>query len=288
VFLDAPGLAVVETVEEGLDAKLRRPGSVFVAGGTEVIADQNLELREPAPYVSLRRIPELQQVHIRENHVAIGAGIVIARLLEEPLRSAMPLLARAARAFGTRQVRNRATVGGNLASGLPERTRLPCHLVLDAEVELRSRSATRQLKLDEFLKDGGQTDLAYDELLFNISMKPVTGHQDYVMVGPRNAQFYPTVSMALVADEQERNIRLALGNAGPKAMRAREAETFAKRAMGWDRREVLSSVAEEFGSIAAQHCAPVSDVTATADYRRHAVKVMARRLLSRIFEEPPS
>lgn len=288
MFLDAPGLAVVETVEEGLDAKLRRPGSVFVAGGTEVIADQNLELREPAPYVSLRRIPELQQVHIRENHVAIGAGIVIARFLEEPLRSAVPLLAKAARAFGTRQVRNRATVGGNIASGLPDRTLLPCLLVLDAEVELRSRWEARRLRLDEFLKDGGQTDLAYDELLFNISMKPVTGYQDYVMVGPRNAQFYPTVSMALVADEQERNIRLALGNAGPKAMRAPAAEAFASHSIAWDRREVSSKVADEFGAIAAEHCSPISDAAAGADYRKHAVKVMARRLLSRIFEERPA
>jgi CO/xanthine dehydrogenase FAD-binding subunit len=171
---------------------------------------------------------------------------------------------------------------------LPDRTLLPCLLVLNAEVELRLKSNTRRLRLDEFLKDGGQTDLADDELLISISMKPVAEYQDYVMVGPRNAQFYPTASVALVVAEQERSIRLALGNAGPRAMRAREAEAFANRAIGWDRREISSNVAEEFGSIAAEHCAPVSDVTATADYRRHAVKVMARRLLSRIFEEPPS
>ncbi len=288
MFLDTPGLAVVETVEEGLDAKLRRPGSVFVGGGTEVIADQNLELREPAPYVSLRRVSELQQVHIRENHVAIGAGVVIARLLDEPLRSAVPLLAKAARSFGTRQVRNRATVGGNIASGLPDRTLLPCLLVFDAEVELRSQSTTRRLRLDEFLNDDGHTALASDELLVSASMQPVCGYQDYVMVGPRNAQFYPTVSVALVADERNRNIRLGLGNAGPKAMRAREAEAFANQSIAWDRREISSKVADEFGSVAAEHCAPVSDVTAGADYRRHAVKVMARRLLSRIFEGPPS
>lgn len=288
MFLDTPGLAVVETVEEGLDAKLRRPGSVFVAGGTEVIADQNLELREPAPYVSLRRVAELQHVHIRENHVAIGAGIVVARLLDEPLRSAVPLLAKAARAFGTRQVRNRATVGGNIASGLPDRTLLPCLLALDAEVELRLKSKTRRLRLDEFLKDGGQTGLADDELLISISMKPVAGYQDYVMVGPRNAQFYPTVSVALVADEQKRSIRLALGNAGPKAMRARGSEAFANQSINWHRREISSKAADEFGSIAAEHCTPISDATAGADYRRHAVKIMARRLLLRIFEELPS
>ncbi|MBL8895595.1 MAG: FAD binding domain-containing protein, partial [Rhizobiales bacterium] len=159
MFLDTPGLAVVETVEEGLDAKLRRPGSVFVAGGTEVVADQNLELREPAPYVSLRRTSELQHIDIRADRITIGAGIVIARLLDEPLRSAGPLLAKAARAFGTRQVRNRATVGGNIASGLPDRTLLPCLLVLDAEVELRSPAATRRLALDVFLEDGGRTAL---------------------------------------------------------------------------------------------------------------------------------
>jgi len=288
VFLDTPGLAVVETVEEGLAAKLRRPGAVFVAGGTEVIADQNLELREPAPYVSLRRVAEMQQVDIGPERVTIGAGIVIARLLDDPIKTTVPLLAKAARSFGTRQVRNRATIGGNIASGLPDRTLLPCLLVLDAEVELRSQPTMRRLRLDEFLNDDGRTALASDELLVSVSMKPIDGCQDYVMVGPRNAQFYPTVSMALLADEHARNIRLALGNAGAKAMRAREAEDYANQSIAWDRREVSCKVAEEFGSIAAEHCAPVSDVTAGADYRRHAVKVMARRLLSRIFEEPPS
>ncbi|MFO0994558.1 MAG: FAD binding domain-containing protein [Hyphomicrobiales bacterium] len=288
MFLDTPGLAVVETVEEGLDAKLRRPGSVFVAGGTEVVADQNLELREPAPYVSLRRIAELQHIDIRADRVTIGGGIVVARLLDEPLKSAAPLLAKAARAFGTRQVRNRATVGGNIASGLPDRTLLPCLLVLDAEVELRSPSATRRLALDVFLKDGGRTALTDEELLTHVTIKPVAGYQDYVMVGPRNAQFYPTVSVALVADEKKRTIRLGLGNAGPKAMRAGEAEAFANQSISWDRREASPQVAQEFGSIAAEHCAPVSDATAGADYRRHAVKVMARRLLSRIFEDQPS
>lgn len=288
MLLDTPGLAVVETVEEGLAAKLRRPGSVFVAGGTEVIADQNLELREPAPYVSLRRIAELQQIDLRPDRVTIGAGVTIARLLTEPIRSAVPLLAKAARSFGTRQVRNRATVGGNIASGLPDRTLLPCLLVLDADVDLRLQSATRRLQLDEFLKEDGRTALASDELLVSASMKPLSGYQDYVMVGPRNAQFYPTVSMALVADEQARSIRLALGNAGPKAMRARAAEAFARSSISWDRREVSSKVADEFGVIAAEHCSPISDAAAGADYRRHAVKVMARRLLSRVFEERPA
>lgn len=288
MFLDAPGLAVVETIEEGLDAKFRRPGSVFVAGGTEIVADQNLELREPAPYVSLRRVSELQRIDIGADHVTIGAGVVIARLLDEPLKSAVPLLAKAARAFGTRQVRNRATVGGNIASGLPDRTLLPCLLVLDAEVELRSPSATRRLPLDDFLRSDGRTALADEELLANVTIKPVAGYQDYVMVGPRNAQFYPTASIALVADKTGCNIRLALGNAGPRAMRAHDAEAFANQSISWDRREVPAQVADAFGTIAATHCAPVSDATAGAAYRRHAVKIMARRLLSRIFEEPES
>lgn len=286
MLLDTPGLAVAETVEEGLEAKSRRAGSCFVAGGTELIADQNLELREPAPYVSLRRVSELQHIDIRPDRVTVGAGVVIARLLEESIGSAIPLLAKAARAFGTRQVRNRATVGGNIASGLPDRTLLPCLLVLEAELELRSQSATRHLALDEFLMDDGRTALAPDELIIGVSMSRLMGFQDYVMVGPRNAQFYPTVSMALVADEPKSSICLALGNAGSRAIRAREAEAFAGRAIAWDRREVPAQVAEEFGAIAAAHCTPVSDVVAGADYRRHAVKIMARRLLSRIFEEP--
>jgi CO/xanthine dehydrogenase FAD-binding subunit len=287
MLLQSPYLAVVDTVDEALEAKRLRPSARFVAGGTEVVADQNLELLQPSGYVCLRRVAELNKIEIVPNGLRIGAGVVIARLLDHPLINTIPLLRRAARAFGTRQVRNRGTVGGNIASGLPDRTLLPCLLVLNGVVRLRSAQGLRTVALQDFLTGPGKTSIAEDEILIDVAVQRVNGFQDYTMVGPRNAQFYVTASAALAVDEDSRSVRLGLGNAGPTAMRSPLAEAFASKAIDWEGRSVRDSAAIKFGEVAAANCDPPSDVTSGASYRRHAIKVMARRLLERAFEEMP-
>jgi CO/xanthine dehydrogenase FAD-binding subunit len=285
MLIDSPRLAVATTLAEVYAARDRMPGARVLGGGTEVIADQNLELFEPDGYVSLRRVPELQAITPVDRGLRIGAGVTIARLLGEPVSGTTPLLARAARTLGTRQVRNRATVGGNVASGLPDRTLVPCLLALEARVHVGGPSGNRELPIAEFLVGPGSTALDADEIVTAVTVPSVAGFQDYTMVGPRNAQFFPTVAVALVVDEAARRVRLGLGNAGPTACRAVEAEDFAGGAIDWPGRTVRDEVAIGFGRLTAEHCDPPDDAAATADYRRHALGVMARRILQRAFEE---
>jgi CO/xanthine dehydrogenase FAD-binding subunit len=233
----------------------------------------------------LRRIEELRRIEQLPDGLRIGAGVVVARLLDDPMVAAIPLLRKAARAFGTRQVRNRGTVGGNIVSGLPDRTLLPCLLVLDASVDLQSAKSARSVPLEAFLLGPGETAIAADEILVSVTVRRVNGFQDYTMVGPRNAQFYVTASAALAVAEGTRNVKLGLGNVGPTAMRAKAAESFANGAIDWAKRSVPEPVSAKFGEIAAANCDPPDDVTSSSAYRRHAVKVMARRLLERAFTE---
>ena len=248
-------------------------------GGRRSSRTRNLELFEPSGYISLGRVDELRRIEPLPGGLRIGAGVVIARLLDDPLTRSIPLLRRAARAFGTRQVRNRATVGGNIASGLPDRTLLPCLLALNATIELQSIAGRRAVALGDFLIGPGQTSLAGDEILVAVTVKQTDGFQDYTMVGPRNAQFYVTASTALVVDEARKCVRLGLGNAGRKALRSPIAEDFADSALDWKNRRVSDSVAARFGELAGANCDPPSDVTSGSAYRRHAIKVMARRTL---------
>ncbi len=151
----SPCFAIVDSVEEALEAKRRRPASRFLGGGTELVADQNLGLLQPDGYVSLRRVQELNTIEASPEGLRIGAGVVIARLLDDPLAAAIPLLRKAARSFGTQQIRNRATVGGNVASGLPDRTLPPCLLALNATVQLVSAGGRRSIPLQGFLVGAG-------------------------------------------------------------------------------------------------------------------------------------
>ena len=287
--LQSSFLALAYTVEEALEAKRRRPRARFVAGGTEVMADQNLGLIEPDGYLSLRGITELSRIEETADGLVIGAGVVVSRLLDDPLLAVHPLLRKAARAFGTRQVRSRATVGGNVASGLPDRTLTPCMLALEATAQVAAATGGRRsLPLAGLLSTAGGTTLAAGELVLSVTVPAVEGYQEYFMVGPRNAQFYPTASIALVVAWKDRDVRLGLGNAGPAAMRAARAEIYARDAIDWATRRIAGDVAATFGKLAAEGCAPVADVAAGADYRRHAVEVMARRALEQAFGEGAS
>ncbi|OGT52804.1 MAG: hypothetical protein A3E84_04035 [Gammaproteobacteria bacterium RIFCSPHIGHO2_12_FULL_42_13] len=237
--------------------------------------------------MSLRRIESLCRIETVPEGLRIGAGCVIAQIWADKLATSIPLLGKMARAFGTRQVRNRATVGGNIASGLPDRTLAVCLLALDASVHLKSLKGERIVPLEKFLVGAKKTALTPEEMVIAVTIPQVKGFQDYNMIGPRNAQFFVTVSMALVVDDTNKKVHLALGNAGPIALRAHLAEDFANTAIDWKKQQVNAATAAEFGEIAAKNCNPPSDATAGENYRRHAIKIMARRLLIKAFEEEP-
>ena len=273
---------------DALTAKQKNPSARFVAGGTEIVADQNLGIFQPGGYVSLRAINDLCRIEMVPEGLRIGAGCTVAQMMVDKLTASTPLLGKAARAFGTRQVRNRATVGGNIASGLPDRTLVVCLLALNAIVHLQSLKNQRAIPLEQFLVGTNKTAIMPEEIVIAVTVPNAKGFQDYNMIGPRNAQFFATVSMALVIDDVNRAVRLALGNAGPTALRAHEAEKFAVATIDWRNHQVTEEIAAEFGEIASKNCNPVSDVTAGEKYRRHAIKVMARRLLLRAFEKGSS
>lgn len=187
----------------------------------------------------------------------------------------MPLLARTARTMCTRQVRNRATLGGNVASGGPDRSLPPALLALDAKVTLASESGERELALDDFLAPFGTTNLGPDEIVTGVTVPLVRGFADFTQVGPRNAQYFPTAAVALVMDEDARNVRIGLANGADRACRSPEAEEFAGSTIDWAGRTVRDEVAVGFGRLVSEHSDPPGDLTATSDYRRHTLGVMA-------------
>lgn len=287
MLISSPRLVVAETLEEVLRARADRGDAQVVCGGTEVVADRNLGAIDPPGYVSLRRVAELQDVTTDGTVMRIGAGVTIARLLQNPIADAVPLLARTARTMCTRQVRNRATLGGNVASGGPDRSLPPALLALDAKVTLASESGERELALDDFLAPFGTTNLGPDEIVTGVTVPLVRGFADFTQVGPRNAQYFPTAAVALVMDEDARNVRIGLANGADRACRSPEAEEFAGSTIDWAGRTVRDEVAVGFGRLVSEHSDPPGDLTATSDYRRHALGVMATRALRRAFEDMP-
>ena len=276
-------LARPASVAEAVDALTSRLGAVIVGGGTEVIADQNRG-RDPQGYVTLRGVEGLVGMTRQGERLRIGAMATVADLLADPhLAEGASALRRAARSMASRQVRERATVGGNICAGGGARTLVPALLAFDADVEIASPSGSTNVPL----VDLDTADLG-DAVLTSVSLSLPSGPQVYYRVGPRNAMCYATAAVALVVDEAQRRVRLGLGGVAARSIRATDAEAFAVEEIDWSARSVSEGVAEEFGRRAAAATEPVSDVVASADYRRHAVAVMARRALKHAFEEVPA
>lgn len=265
---------------EAVEALASRPGTVVVAGGTDLIADQNRG-RDPRGYVALRGVDDLAGLARHGDRLDIGSMVTIAELLaDRHVSEGASVLRQAARSMASRQVRERATVGGNVCAGGGDRTLVPALLALEAEVTLVGTAGARTVPL----VDLGESDLAL-AVVTAVSISLSAGPQVYYRVGPRNAMCYATAAVALVVDEARQQVRLGLGGVARRSIRARDAEACAADGIDWSRRSVSDDLAEEFGRRAAAATDPISDAVASADYRRHAVAVMSRRALKHAFEE---
>ena len=129
--------------------------------------------------------------------------------------------------------------------------------------------------------------LGPDELILGMEWKVPNGPGSFAKIGPRNANVIAVAGVCVQLDELRRTVAVALGSVGPTVVRAPEAEAYAAAVIDWDDLSTLLSADELaiFGSLVAAVAAPIDDVRGSADYRRHAVEQLSRRLLRRTLEE---
>jgi CO/xanthine dehydrogenase FAD-binding subunit len=205
-------------------------------------------------------------------------------LLAGDIAAAAPALAHAARTVGSPQIRNAGTIGGNLATASPAGDTLPVLVALDAVVELASTRGTRAMPVTEFLTGPKRTALAPDELIVGVRVPLWRGPQQVRKVGVRNAMVIAVASLALVLDLDRLSVGVGLGSVGPVPLDAPEASTWLADRLRWlPERAVLDDrrIGDEFAAMVAAAARPIDDHRGGAEYRRHAVEVMARRALRR-------
>ncbi len=270
-----------ETLDEAL-ASLAAHGDAarLLAGGTDLLIGIHRGKIAPAHVVSLGRIPDLDRIAVNGG-IRIGP-MVTHRHLEraELFQGAMIALAEAARVVGGRQIRNVATPAGNICNGSPAADTVPVLLCLDAEVTTRSAGRVRQHALDDFFLGPGRTRLAPDEMLTEIHLPappPRTGTA-FLKAGRRKAMEISVVCVAVrvTLDDGLSTIaeaRIGLGAVAPTPIRARQAEFVLTG------QAIEAGAFSEAGRLAAQEASPISDVRASADYRRHLISVLVPRAL---------
>jgi CO/xanthine dehydrogenase FAD-binding subunit len=253
------------SLDEALRLKAERPEARPIAGGTDLLVELNFDRARPETILNLREVGELRGFTRENGTLRLAAGTTYAELLRPPLAEALPALAEASRTVGSPQIRNRGTLGGNLGTASPAGDSLPPLLVEEAVVELGSVRGVRSLPLTEFLVGPKRNALEPDELVLAVRLRPGGQPQTFMKVGPRNAMVIAVCSLAVVADRERGELRAAYGSAGPVAglVRAPLEE------------------ADGFPDAVAAACSPIDDVRGTAAYRRHALRVLARRALDR-------
>ena len=233
-----------------------------IQGGTDLMVALNFDRSRPAAVLNLNEVAELRGWGRENGTLRLGSGLTYAEAMEGELAAALPALAEASRTVGSPQIRNRGTIGGNLATASPAGDALPPLQLEAAEVECASLRGLRRVPLGEFVTGVKRTVLAPDELISAVWVTPSGAPQTFMKVGPRNAMVIAVVSLALSAGEE---LRASFGSAGPRpllvtAPRA-EADSFAERV--------------------AAAASPIDDVRGSAAYRRHALRVLTSRALER-------
>lgn len=277
-------VALPTSLDEALAVLAERPNATVLAGGTDLMVEINLHHRRTDDVVALRRVPELRAWRHDPvtGTVTIGAGVPYADLERGELARLLPALAEAARTVGSPQIRAAGTLGGNLGTCSPAGDGLPVLSALDAVVHLRSATSARDLSVHEFMLGVKHTALQPGELVTGLTVPVLDGWQGYAKVGTRNAMVIAVASACLAVDRTSNTVRLALGAVGPTVIRCHDAEqwlTSVHDVASGD--PVTDLVADEFGRRAGAQARPIDDHRSTAAYRRHAVGVLAARLIRR-------
>ena len=271
---------VPRSLDEALELHAAYPEAVPVAGGTDLWVEVNARRARPRRLLDLSRVEELRRWERLDGTVFVGAGMTFAAIVEE-LRGFPPLV-EAARSIGSRQIRNRATIGGNLATASPAGDSIPVLSAYGADVVLAAAGGlSRRVPLHEFLVGPKRTCLEPVELIAGVEWRAVEGPGSFAKVGRRNAMVIAVASACLQLDREHGAVRLALGSVAPTVVRALRAERLAEEALdGPD----PAAAAGEFGRLAAADARPIDDLRGSAAYRRHVVEVLARRAFERALE----
>ena len=276
---------VAKELNTALAALREHHDARLIQGGTDLMVEINFNHVKPTTMISLRDVASLRTIRRDQpGTLSIGSGVPYSVIEGEPVLSDIPALAQAARTVGSPQIRAAGSLGGNLGTCSPAGDTLPVMFALDAMIHLNTLDSSRIVSIHDFMTGVKRSVRQHDEIITSIEFPIINGWQGYSKVGVRNAMVISVASACLVADHENANVRIALGSVGPTIIRCREAEAWLKSTQDLSAGQSISlDVANEFGRRAAGESSPIDDHRSTAQYRRHAISVLASRLLRKAY-----
>lgn len=270
-----------ETVSEATALLAKNPNLKLIAGGTDVLIKMHGGQLQEAELLSLRKIKALERIRITENGtIVIGAMATFAMVFHNPiLREIIPILTEAAISMGGPQIRNIATIGGNICNGATSADSASSLFALNAQLKLQDKNGERIVPIGDFYLGPGKVALNPGEILTEILIAPEDyqgfgGH--YIKFSLREAMDIATLGVAVVCKLQSGTfdeVRIGLGVAGPTPLRCLEAEAYAKG------KKISSETLAEIGKLAVKSAKARTSWRASKEYREHLVEELTQRAL---------
>jgi carbon-monoxide dehydrogenase medium subunit len=276
-----------ETVEQAVNL-LRRYGEngAVLAGGTDLLVEMKRNLRNPAHVVDIKGIRKLGEITTNaDGSLLIGAIVTLQSLSNSPsLKMGWNLLAQAASRVGSVQVRNRATLGGNICHASPSGDTLPALLCLDARMKLIGPQGEREIPAEEFFLGPGQVALGSTEFLAGIILPGISPglRGVYKKYSLRRMMDLALVGVAVLGELDPtgntfRDIRIGLGAVAPTPIRAKKAE----RAFIGNKMTVKRL--EEISRLAVDEASPISDIRGADWYRKEMLLHITREAVGEVW-----
>jgi CO/xanthine dehydrogenase FAD-binding subunit len=273
-------LALPTSLEDCLKILAERgPQAKLLAGGTDLLPQMKNGVLKPALVVDLSGIARVRQVQ-NGSGLRIGAAVTARELEVSPaLRGAYVAIAESAALVGSLQIRNLATVGGNLCNAAPSADMAPPLVALEAQAVIAGPRGERRVPMADFFTDVRKTVLAPNELLVELVVPPLglpSGGQ-YLRHTPRRELDIAVVGVAsqlTLAGGRCTKARIALASVAPTPVRAVAAE------QALEGQAVTPQLIEQAATLAIEAARPISDQRGSAEFRKHLVRVLTRRTLT--------
>jgi carbon-monoxide dehydrogenase medium subunit len=273
------------TIEEAIAALKANDEPYLLAGGTDLLIGMKTKAVKPECLIDMKGISGMDGIEYN-NGFKLGALATVRDIEVSPLiREKIPALSQAAATLGSIQIRNRATIGGNLCHGSPAADMAAMLLAMNCEVSIATDKGEKTIGLDQFFTGPNSTVVGKHELLSQISIpkKMEQFKGVYLKHGPRKAMDIGIVNIAILLDADLNNrfcnqVMIALGAVAPTPIRAQKAEALLNG------KELKPDLIQKAAQAAANEAKPITDFRATAGYRKDLVESLVRTGIQQILE----
>lgn len=285
-MFDITNIIEPSTVNEAIEMLNSNPKLKIIAGGTDVLIKLHHGNIEEVELLSIRNIPGLDEINLLEDGtISIGAMVPFSKIFRsEIINRYINILAEAAVSMGGPQIRNMATIGGNICNGAVSADGAPTLFALNALLQLESKSGVRTVSIHEFYAGPGKVKLQPGEIMTAILITKenydnMTGH--YIKFSNRKALDISMLGVAVVCNSKDgkfNDLRIALGVAAPTPLRCTEAEEFAKG------KDITEETIKEIGRHAVD-CSNARDSwRGSKSFREHLIDVLTQRATKEAIE----